>query len=249
MKISVITPTIRLKGLDIVRKSLSAQTFKDFEWLICSKEDPKIEEAIWVPDTFTGGFWSLNRAYNALFKRAKGELIVTWQDWIFAKPDALEKFWEQYEATNKLALIGTSGHQYESINKYGKPQIKIWSDPRRNEKNGSFYEIYPQDFEWNFGAIPLKAIFDVGGFCEILDEKGFGMDGYQVNERLDLLGYKFFIDHSNESYTIRHGREDFGGEDNWNKNNNLSNGEYEKVRQESIRKNEWPRMKYLSIDK
>ena len=92
----------------------------------------------------------------------------------------------------------------------------------------------------------MSAIFDVGGFCEKLDWTGYGMDAYQVCERLDALGYKFFIDQSNESFTIRHDRSDFGGEEEWNKKNNMTNGGYERVREEFIKKGEWPRMKYLT---
>lgn len=243
--ISILTPSVRKEGLEIVRQSLLKQSFKDWEWLIGSSFDPGILEARWVKDDFTGGYWSLNRVYNKLFKESRGELCVSWQDWISVDPDALQKFWTNYEATDKKALIGTSGDQYESLDKWGKPQIKIWKDPRRRFDQGSFYEIFPSDLEWNFCAVPRKAIFDVGGFCEKLDEKGFGMDGYQVNERLDLLGYKFFIDHDNESFTIRHDRSTHGGEENWNKNNNMTNGQYEKVRQEFIDRGDWPRMKYL----
>lgn len=157
----------------------------------------------------------------------------------------MQFLWDNYITTNKKACIATSGDQYESLDKFGKPQIKIWQDPRRNFKNGSFYEIFPQDLEWNVAAIPKKALYDVGGFCEELDWTGYGMDGYQVNERLDLLGWKFYINHDVETFTLRHTRDDFGGQENWDKYNNLSNGQYEKVRQEFIRKGEWPRMFYL----
>ncbi len=255
MKTSIITPTVRPEGLRLVDVSLRNQAIKDFEWLICGPEVMREEISKHIKFTkyrFVGNlplkkdmYWDLNYSYNRLFKESKGELCVSWQDWIYAGPDALQKFWTNYEATDKKALIGTSGDQYESVDKFGKPQIKIWKDPRKRLDQGSFYEIFPSDLEWNFCAVPRKAIFDVGGFCEKLDEKGFGMDGYQVNERLDLLGYKFFIDHDNESFTIRHDRSAHGGEENWNKNNNMTNGQYERVRQEFIDRGDWPRMKYL----
>lgn len=41
-KICVITPTIRLEGLDLVRRALEEQTFTDFDWLICSRKDPEL---------------------------------------------------------------------------------------------------------------------------------------------------------------------------------------------------------------
>lgn len=182
-----------------------------------------------------------------MIQESKGEIIVSWQDWIHAGPDALQKFVDRIEETNGEALIATSGHQYARLNKYGKPELKIWEDPRRNLTSESFYEIFPQDFEWNFGAIPKKALIEVGGFCEDLDFSGYGMDGFQVNERLDLLGWKFYIDHDNESYTLSHDRSSYGGKENWNKNNNMFNGGYEKIKNQFMQLGEWPIMKYVKI--
>lgn len=242
-RVSVITPSVRPESLEIVRRALNNQEFKDFEWLIGSSFDPEIAEARWIKDDFSGGFWSLNRIYNRLIKNSHGDIIVTWQDWIYADQDALKKFVEVINKTNYKSLIASSGHQYARLNKYGKPELKIWEDPRRNLSVGSFYEIFPQDFEWNFGAIPKKALIDVGGFCEDLDFSGYGMDGYQVNERLDLIGYKFHINHDIESFTLRHNRDSYGGEEKWNKDNNLHNGGYEKVKNELKLSGNWPVIK------
>jgi len=247
MKISVVTPSIRKEGLYVVKEALKRQTNQDFEWLIGSSFDPKIPDGIWVRDDFLGGYWSLNRIYNRLFSRVSGEIVVSWQDWIYADREALDKF--LFNVSRVSAVVSGVGDQYERVGQFGKPEIKIWSDPRKTDKYGSFYECNPSDAEWNFCAFPTSFIYDVGGFCEKLDWTGFGMDGYQVNERWDLLGYKFYLDQANESYTIRHDRSAHGGKENWNQNNNLSNGQYEKVRQEFINKGEWPRMKYLGINK
>ena len=253
--VSVITPSIRPKGLEIVAKALSTQTLKPLEWLICGPEKNRkiVSETIrnifpfkylGNPPLKKGMFWDLNYSYNKLFKNVHGKTIVTWQDWIWASPDALQSFVDSIKRTNG-GIIGGVGDQYERIGQWGKPEVKIWSDPRKTDKYGEFYESFPSDNEWNFSAFTRDAIFDVGGCCEKLDFTGFGMDGYQVNERWDALGYKFFLDQMNNSYTVRHDRSKHGGEENWNKNNNLTNGQYEKVRQEFIEKNEWPRMRYL----
>jgi len=250
MKITVVTPSIRKDGLSVVLKALSNQTFDDFEWLLGTPFAPKldvdaIKDFLWVEDNFKGGFWSLNRIYNKMFKKARGEIIVTLQDNIWVPPDGLQKFIDAFEEYPD-AIISGVGDQYERLDEWGKPEVKIWADPRKTNNHGSFYEIYPSDIEFNWAAFSRRAIFDVGGFCEELDYTGYGMDGYQVCERWDVLGYKFFIDQSNESFTLRHDRSDFGGEDNWNKNNNMTNGQYEKVREEFIKKHQWPRMLYLS---
>lgn len=254
IKISVITPTIRLEGIPIVLKALAKQTFRDYEWKICSpyitnkefltmKENHNIPHIEWIQDDFQGGFWGLNRSYNLLFKKAQGELIVSWQDWITAKPDALQKFWDAYKQTS--GIISGVGDQYESLDKFGKPQIKIWSDPRKTEKYGSFYECFPQDAEWNFCAIPKEAIYSVGGMDEELDFLGYGGDQLQICARMNDIGCRFYLDQTNESYTIRHSRDDFGGQKKWDENHVLFNGEYEKRIKELKSKGEWPCINYI----
>jgi len=243
MKVSIITPTIRKEGLDIVRKALKKQTFRDFEWLIGSRFDPEIEEARWINDDFKDGYWSLNRIYNSLFHNSVGKIIITWQDWIYAGPEAVQKFVENVEKTN--AVISGVGDQYEQLNKWGKPEIKIWSDPRKTNKYGSFYEVNSNDAEWNFCAFPKEAIIKIGGMDEELDFLGYGGDQLQASERMDQLGIKFYLDQTNESFTVRHSREDFGGQENWDKNHVLFNGKYDKRKQELIKNGEWPKLHYL----
>ena len=243
MKVSIITPTIRKEGLDVIEKSLKKQTFKDFEWIIGSPFDPGIPWATWVEDKFDGGFWSLNRMYNRLFESANGDIIITWQDWIYANPDAVEKFVLNVE--NSGSVVSGVGDQYQGMNKWGKPQIKIWSDPRKTLKHGSFYECNPNDAEWNFCAFPKKAIFDIGGMDEQLDFLGYGGDQLQVSERMDKLGTKFYLDQTNESYTVRHSRSDFGGQKEWDKNHVLFNGEYDKRKLQLIQSGKWPILDYL----
>lgn len=240
MKISVITPTIRKDGLKIVREALSNQSFTDYEWLICSKFDPEIPEARWIPDTFDGGFWTLNRAYNLLFKSATAPLIVSWQDNIWIPPDGLQKFADAYERLGDDVVISGVGDQYESIGKYGQPEIKIWSDPRKTDKNGSFYECYPNDAEWNWCAIPRSAIYKIGGMDEKLDFLGYGGDQLQAVQRMDEVNVRFFLDQSNESFTLRHGRDDFGGQTHWDENHVLFNGKYEQRKKELKETGKWP---------
>lgn len=249
MRITVVTPTVRREGLDVIRRALSKQSFTDYEWLIGAAFDPEIQEATWIQDDFKGGFWTLNRIYNRLFQKAKGELIVSWQDWIWAPADGLEKFWISYEATNKQAVISGVGDQYERLNKWGKPEVKIWSDPRKTDKNGSFYECYPNDAEWNWCAIPRASLLRVGGMDEGLDFLGYGGDQLQVGERMDALHIKFYLDQTNESYTIRHSRDDFGGQEKWDGNHVLFNGAYDKRVAELKAEGNWPTVPYLQNTK
>lgn len=251
MKISVVTPTIRPDGLGVVFKSLQKQSFKKFEWLVGSPQPwlltsnyfkDKNFKTRWIPDDFTGGFWSLNRIYNKMFKEAKGEIIVSLQDWIHIPPDGLERFLGAFKEVGE-AIISGVGDQYERLNEFGKPEVKIWSDPRKND-NG-LYECYPNDAEWNWCAFPKKFIFEVGGMDEGLDFLGVGGDQLQVGERWDSMGKKFYLDQNNESFTLRHGREDFGGQESWDSKHVLFNGEYDKRKAELITSGKWPVLDYL----
>lgn len=244
-KVSILTPTVRIDGLDVVQESLEQQTFKDFEWLIGSKEDPKRSNSHWIRDDFTGGFWSLNRIYNSLFKHSKGDIIVTLQDWISIPPDGIEKFVTAVEETG--GVVSGVGDQYESIDEMGIPQVRVWADPRKTDKHGSFYEIFPNDAEWNWCAFPKKLIFEIGGMDERLDYLGFGGDQFQVGERWDDVGVKFYIDQTNESFTVRHDRSAHGGQKNWDGNHVLFNGAYNKRKQELIQQGKWPRLDYLEL--
>jgi hypothetical protein len=249
--ISIITPTIRKEGLDVIEKALASQSYRDFEWIIGSPFDPHTtgagEEVEWVKDDFEGGFWSLNRTYNALFRRCKGELIVSWQDWIWVPPDGLEKFVIAHEHFPNAVISGV-GDQYMRVNKYGTPEINIWSDPRKGknaEKYGSFYECMWNDIEWNWASFPKKLIYEIGGMDEELDFLGFGGDQYQVGERWEALGIKTYIDQTNESFTIRHNRDASGGQKKWDDNHVLFNGAYKKRKEELIFQGKWPKLDFL----
>lgn len=244
MRVSIITPTIRKDGLQMVLEALSLQTFTDWEWIIGSSFDPEIKAARWVKDDFTGGVWSLNRIYNRLFKESKGDIIVTWQDYIWAAPDALQKFVTSVESTN--GFVSGVGDQYFKPGMYGKPIVKIWDDPRKTDKYGSFYEVNPNDIEWNFAAFPKKCIEELGGMDEQLDFLGFGGDQLQVMERAGDAGMHCFLDQTNESYTLRHGRVK-----DWDEKHVLfaKDGDvsiYDKRKEELKQKGLWPTLHFLS---
>jgi len=249
MKITMVTPSIRPKGLEITASAVSKLNFTDFEWLVGSPFVPKIDvddisNYSWVEDDFQGGFWSLNRIYNKMFKKARGEIIVTLQDWIWVPPDGLQKFVDTLDALRGEGIISGVGDQYERMGEF-KPEINIWSDPRKNKEHGSFYECFPNDAEWNWCAFPKKYIFAAGGMDEELDFLGYGGDQFQVGERWDDMGYKFYLDQENESFTVRHDRSDFGGEDEWDKNHVLFNETYDKRKEKLIKKKKWPVLSYL----
>lgn len=198
-KISVITPSVRPEGLKLVEKALKRQTFKDFEWIVQDREN--------LPE---GCVWTLNRDYNKAIRKSKGELIVSWQDWTYAKPDTLERFWTHYEL-EPTVLVGAVGDKYAD----DTWTVKTWQDPRERDDQGTYYPCFFNDIEWNLCSVPRKALEAVGGFDENMDQF-YGMDGYSVNERINMVGgFDFKLDQSIKSYSLEHGRNERWDDLNW----------------------------------
>lgn len=166
MKISVITTSIRPKGLEIVRQSLLSQTFRDFEWLV---------DINWT------GEQDLNKAYNRLLKRAKGELIVSLQDYIKIEPDALQRLWGAYQE-NPDTFITCPVGKVDNEDYSGEPKWD-WRVSPHAQMDWRMWEI-------DFGACPKEAIFKIGGFDEELDNF-WSCDNLNVGCRAKLAGYKF----------------------------------------------------------
>jgi len=164
MKISVLTPTIRPLGLECVKSSLEKQSFQGFEWL--------------VEVSLPSRGHDLNASYNRLLRRCQGELVVSWQDYIKAPPDALQKFWDAYQEDKDIFFTAPVGKtlDWESIEwdwrKYPEAKMK-W-----------------QGWEIDFGSAPLEALKEIGGFDEELD-KYWSCDNVNVAYRAFLAGYKF----------------------------------------------------------
>lgn len=236
-KISVLSPSNRdIEGLKVIQKALRRQTFKDFEWVIGSPEKPGLDmDFVWVadPPKQEGDYWVLNKLYNEMVRQASGDLLVSIQDYTSFDPQALQKFWFHYLKDPKGAVSGVGG-------KYDDEHfISVsWKDPRERDDVGSFYEVNFPDWEGNFGSIPKKTLYDVGGFDEGLD-KFAGMDWYSVNNRsyaLDAANY--YIDQTNKSYSLEHGRYE-----NWDERNAIS-GPYQD-RQNYYREVGW-KLDYLT---
>lgn len=218
--ISVISCTNRPPdALELVERSLKRQTFKDWEWIVQRPEGERPK----------GLVWTLNRDYNTAIKKSKGDLIISWQDWTYAKPDTLEKFWTHYQQEPKT-LVTAVGNKYSDDTWI----VKTWQDPRERDDQGTFYGCYPTDIEGNLASIPRQALYDVGGFDEEMD-KYYGMDCYNVFQRINKFGgYDFKIDQTIKSFSLEHGRLDGSKWDemNWLKDNRYE--EYVKTQSKTL---------------
>lgn len=167
MKISVLTPSIRCEGLKIVQQSLEKQTFTDFEWLV----------EIGIP----GKGHDLNKSYNRMLRRAKGELIVSTQDYVKARPDYLQRFWEAYMKHPDTFLTAPVG-KVDNL-EYTGSAVWDWRAYEDAKPDWKCWEI-------DSGAAPLAALKAIGGFDEELDQY-WSCDNLNVGKRASLAGYKF----------------------------------------------------------
>lgn len=159
-----------------------------------------------------------------MIRRSSGQLVISMQDWTYADPETLERFWTHYQLEPKT-LVGAVGNKYQDESW----SVMTWKDPRERSDQGTFYPCYFSDIEWNLCAVPKEALYAVGGFDEELD-RFFGMDAYSVNERVNLLGgYDFKLDQSIKSYSLEHGRPP-----GWEENNAI-HGAYNRRRQDYLK--------------
>ena len=192
MLVSIITPLGRSKEkLQVVEKALKRQSFKDYEWLIEERQEPLAQ----------GKYWDVYAGYNRMVKRAKGELLISWQDSTFAKSDTLEKFVYHYQQEPKT-IVSAVGNKYSD----DSWTVKTWQDPRERDDQGSYYYVNHPDIELNLCSLPKQAIYDVGGFDETLDYYS-SLCGLDVLQRLWLQGgWKFALDQTIKSFSLEHGR-------------------------------------------
>jgi len=203
--ITVITPSVRPEGLEMNRKCLEKQDFRDFEWIVVSPfEYEKADVWLKDPPREKGDFWALCKAWNLAYANAKGELIVNYQDLIWMPPDTLSRLYYHFKNSPRT-LVTTVGHQYTETDEFGKPQNLVWKDPRARTDQGTFYLTYPSEMEMTLCSVPRKAILDCGGIDEAYD-KGPGAQEKEMCFRLQKLGYKMYIDQSIEYRALQHGR-------------------------------------------
>lgn len=177
MRLSILTPSIRPEGLKVVQECLQQQTFTDFEWFV----------EIGLPAKGN----DLNAAYNRMLRRATGELVVSYQDWIQIPDDGLQKFWEAYQENKRTFFTAPVGKTTD-----WKKVVYDWRESPDAAMDWQRWEI-----DW--GAAPLAALKEIGGFDESLDAY-WSFDNVNVGLRASLAGYEFKNLHENKAIAYDH---------------------------------------------
>ena len=178
-KISVISPSIRVVGLETAFNTLKAQAMPrdQWEWL------PRLSLPGEKPD--------LCYQVNQALKEAKGELIVFLQDHIEIEPDALEKCWKKYKEHPDTCYTMPVGKRHgEDIDWDWRAYCK-----HREGAPSNHWEI-------DFGMCPAKAIKDIG-FDERYDS-GFGFENVDTAYIMEKMGWKFAVDPGNKAIAFDH---------------------------------------------
>jgi len=176
-KVSVITPSIRPEGLAPVRDSLLNQTFTDFEWLV--------EIGLQTHD--------LNAAFNRMLRRAKGELIVFYEDWMKIEPEGVEKFWTAYQQDPYTFFTAPVGKTLD------------WKMVEWDWREHPASQMTWQGWEIDWGAAPLECLKKIGGFDEAMDA-GWAGDNVNVALRASMMHYNFKNLRDNPAIALDHNK-------------------------------------------
>lgn len=225
-KITVYTPTLRDGWWNVMSSNLAAQTHKNFEWIIVDAQAESREEISqkyareynldikYIHQAKTKRTYSLCNANNTAIDMASGELFVFLQDFVLLTPTALE---ELLNVSRKHP-----GDFIAPVDNYFAPKIKPDISNKEDWFNGSLDVIGEfmrknirvqnkgireaeqiTDFEQNFGAVPLSTLKHLNGYWEFFDE-ALGWDDTEIIWRAKQLGYKLWIDDTNQCVCIDH---------------------------------------------
>lgn len=185
IKISVVTPSIRPDGLRVMQECLANQTFKDFEWLV----------ELGIPNQGH----DLNASFNRMLKRAKGELIVFYEDYTKISPDALEKFWKAYQEHPTTFFTAPLG----KVNEWGGTVSWDWRSWKQDDYQTDYTNCNWNSWEIDWACAPKSALYAIGGFDEELD-KYWSADNVNTGCRADLAGFKFACLFTNPAVAYDH---------------------------------------------
>ena len=147
---SVVVPSYRKGGLDVLFDSLALQTFTDFELIIADelhshRADIVSDKSKYYPFPIKhiapdGGPELSNycRSINNAIAHASGELIVIQTDYTWMPPDCLANHWFNYQKSDRKSCFMLDNHcttlppLHPEFRGYG-PDLELFTEDRREE--------------------------------------------------------------------------------------------------------------------
>lgn len=141
MKLSVIYPTNRLGGFDMMINCLKNQTYKDWELIVIDDyPERNLQDYILkqgIPITYYGKSkektyndtpFPFSNVFNSGLLQATGDIVIFFQDYQWIPSYSLERWNTMYQ--NKMdALITAIGIEISYIGKFQPGQISIFDPP------------------------------------------------------------------------------------------------------------------------
>ncbi|MBA7663356.1 hypothetical protein ES703_71396 [subsurface metagenome] len=228
-RLSIVLPTFRAGGLDVIKYSLLDQSFKDFELVLVDELYDSRKDMVrqyfkginlrHIPPFRVNNYFSSATARNTGISCAEGELIVFTNDYTWLSSDCLQRHWNAYNTLKgKYAVTGIrknmDGFKITNPNMLyafgseiqNKPDGRvIFVDDRvafRGQRLLEYYEINPLVVYADNSSIPLEVALKLNGFDTHFDG-GAGFLDIDFFTRATFLGYKALMDPDNITYEIK----------------------------------------------
>lgn len=225
-KVTVYTPTLRNGFWNIMAANLATQTHSNLEWIIVDAQEKSRKDIadkyakaynldiIYIHQPKSKRTYSLCNANNLAIEQARGELFVFLQDFVLITPTALEELLnvsrkhpgdfiapvDSYFAPKIKPDLSNAedwfNGQTDVVGEFMRKNVRVIGRGIRQAENVT-------DFEQNFGAVPLATLKHLNGYWEFFDE-ALGWDDTEIIWRAWKLGYKLWIDDTNQCVCIDH---------------------------------------------
>ena len=268
MKVSIIIPTNRYGGFDITFDGLGKQIFNNGDWEVIIIDDfieNRKNECLSIAKKHNvrnilylrskSNYWRSNNlianARNTGLIYAKGELIISSDDYVLFSPKFIEEHWKMYKEGKYTLISGGHAVKYnpENVNKINNLPSPDTKDDIENKtvRVGLYYKYIPMFIDtrtpnnvencgggWFYSfnvSASLNKIIEVNGFDEEFDLTR--EEDIDLGLRLEKVGCKFYYI-SNENTDIIH--MDHRPADIRMKEKKLFNNKYKEITYEDLRK-------------
>ena len=221
MKFSIVYFTYRPGGLDMLIKSLSKQTYDDYELIIVDDYADRDFDAVskYIKSYGIDDFKLLRskkkcyediafnqvNAFNTGLLKCTGDVNIIIEDYAWLKPDGLEKWKNTYDSIGYDTLITGVGNVFS----YREPEkiddISVW----HKEHDGDFSASTPmgvwtpETWEWFYSAVPMECWDEMNGLDERFDYHN-QLPCMLFPLQAKLNGYKFMTDRDNSIDLVHH---------------------------------------------
>lgn len=194
MNYTVLTVSKRTGWFERACEQIKKQSIRPVKWIIV----PEGSFDSWHGDyPCPVEFWpaplqirasNLNASLNEGLRHVDTKYVIFYQDFIDLEKNTFKKL---LELADENTFVTTCTPNYDG------------SDDGRYTGVDKPRNCTPAEWETNVAIAPMKAILELGGFEEELDN-GWSWDNVNLAERAAMLGYEFILDESNRPKLLPH---------------------------------------------